>query len=133
MNAVSTASSITADADLALLKPIRNHVKKVARSLGADEDTIGDFELAVSELVTNVIEHTDDESITMIFQSENDQWILDVSGADDLDDPGDLRGSRPSTTALDGRGLFITQAVMDSVELVDIEQRRYIRCIKAIA
>lgn len=133
MIAESTATTLTVDADLALLKPIRNHVKKVARSFGADAGTIDDFELVVSELSTNVIEHTAAPHITVSFQCENDQWILEISGADDLGEPGALYASRPPHHKPDGRGLFITNALMDSVELVVLDEGSYIRCIKTVS
>lgn len=130
---MSTATSLTADANLELLKPIRNHVKRVARSFGADADTIEDFEVVVSELATNVIEHTSASTVTVSFRREATRWILEVSGADGLGDLGPLSRERPANTALDGRGLFITHALMDTVELVDIDGQRCVRCARAFS
>lgn len=131
MTSVSNATSFTAAADPTLLKLIRSYVRTVARSLGTDADSIDDFELVASELASNVIEHTSATDVTVSFRSEHDWWILEVSGAEDLGQPGALPADQPPHTALEGRGLFITHALMDTVGLVDINDRRYVRCTKA--
>jgi len=121
---------ITADTDTAMLHSIRGHIASAARDMGADEQTIDDFELVVSELATNVITHTDSGVVSIVFRHEDDRWILDVSEADTLDR---LDAGAPSNDSIDGRGLFIAHALMDVVEIVDIEQRRYVRCVKTAA
>lgn len=133
MTSASTATSFNSAADPKLLKPIRDYVKKTARSLGADATTIHDFELVASELSTNVINHTSADTVTVTFRCENDTWILDVSGADDLDERGASCPAQPPHTALGGRGLFIAHVLMDTVEIVEIDQQRYVRCTKDVS
>ncbi len=127
MTDVRVELRITADADTTELHAIRQHVTRAARDFGADDQTIDDFELVVSELATNVIDHTAADEVIVAFRLEDDRWILDVSEADTL---GHLGAGSPPHDSIDGRGLFIAQALMDVVEIVDIERRRYVRCVK---
>ncbi|MFK7920209.1 MAG: ATP-binding protein [Ilumatobacter sp.] len=122
--------SLTADTNTERLKSIRDQVVRAATECGADDETVADFELVASELTTNVIEHTTATSVMVIFRHERNQWILEVSEAHGLGGHG--LSSEPVETP-DGRGLNITRAVMDSVYLVDIDDQRFVRCIKSAA
>lgn len=120
---------LTAASDPAMIAGLRHRVAELARESGADDDVIHDLELVVSELATNVVQHTDSSTIRMIFRREPSQWVLDVDDADHLHD---LDVTAPAPTALTGRGLFIVKSVMDDVEIVDDHGRRRIRCAKRV-
>jgi len=122
---------VTVGTDAEHLATLRRHIVNAARDFGADEDTIADFELVVSELATNVIRHTAAEDLTVAFQRSESQWVLDVSDATDLSTLDQPEPDDP--TSIDGRGLFIVQAVMDDVQLIDIADQRFVRCIKLAA
>ncbi len=92
---------------------------------------MSDLELAVSELATNVVQHTGTPEITVVLRHEPDRWVLDVS---DPPCPGTIDAARlPEPDALSGRGLFIVQAVMDDVEIVDDDGHRFVRCSKLVS
>ncbi len=119
---------LTVASDPAMIATLRHRVADIARRSGATDDDVHDLELAVSELATNVVQHTDADTIQMTFRREPSRWVLDVADADGLTglDPTTV----PDPDALAGRGLFIVQAVMDEVEIVDHDGQRRLRCSK---
>lgn len=123
-------NTVTVDADPAHLATLRSHVASLARASGASDDIVDDFKLVVSELATNVIQHTDASHVTVAFERLEEGWVVDVSDADGL-----VRLHVPTVadpTRLSGRGLFLVQAVMDVVDLVDVDGRQHIRCLKLV-
>jgi anti-sigma regulatory factor (Ser/Thr protein kinase) len=88
------------------------------------------FELVVSELATNVIQHTTNETVTIAFGRTVADWQLLVSGAEELE----LSEPRavPDPAQLTGRGLLIVETVMDRVELVVVDGQQHVRCIKHV-
>ncbi|WP_420452171.1 ATP-binding protein [Ilumatobacter sp.] len=122
---------VTVDADPSELNALRTRVGRAVRASGGTTSEVEDFELAVSELATNVMRHTDAGDFAVVFTTTPDRWILDVSEADGLDDLDGLR--RPSDCDCTGRGLFIVRAVMDDVSVVDDHGTRSIRCVRSRA
>ncbi len=119
---------VTVTADPAELSGLRRQVAQVARATGATEEISDDCQLAVSELATNVINHTDTTHLTVVFRRVVAGWMLDVSNAEALND---VTGrSLPSADMLGGRGLAIASSLMDSVELVDVDGEQHIRCFR---
>ena len=119
---------VTVSAEPSELSGLRGRVADAARETGADDDVVADFELAVSELATNVILHTDSATLTVVMHRTPDGWVLDVSNADALHDLAGALDVDPIGQT--GRGLVIAQAVMDRVELVDIDGEQHIRCFR---
>lgn len=120
---------LTVDAELGHLAQLRAHVGSLAEASGASDDIVESFKLVVSELATNVMQHSDAPRVTVAFERFDNDWVVDVSDADFLDDLG--TGELPDPAELAGRGLFLVHAVMDAVALIDIEGRRHIRCLKS--
>lgn len=121
---------LTAAADPAMIAGLRHEVADLARESGADDDAVRDLELVVSELATNVVQHTDAPTIRMTFRSEPSLLVLDVDDADGVTDRH--LTSVPQPEDLTGRGLFIVRSVMDDVEIVDADGQRRLRCIKRL-
>jgi serine/threonine-protein kinase RsbW len=122
---------ITVASDTSEVASLRERICRFARTEGADESVVSDLELAVSELATNVVQHAGSPEITVVLRHEPDRWVLDVSnppGPSALD-----AAMLPEPDALSGRGLFIVQAVMDDVEIVDDDGHRYVRCSKLVS
>ena len=123
-------SYVTVDADVSQLGHLRAAVARLARQAGAPTDVVETFELVVSELATNVIQHTANKTVTIAFERTASDWQLLVSGPDELvlSEPRTV----PDPAQLTGRGLLIVEAVMDRVELVVVDGQQYVRCIKHI-
>ena len=123
-------SYVTVDADVSKLVHLRAAVALLARQAGAPTDVVETFELVVSELATNVIQHTANKTVTIAFERTASDWQLLVSGPDELvlSEPRTV----PDPAQLTGRGLLIVEAVMDRVELVVVDGQQYVRCIKHI-
>lgn len=128
----SSSASIGVLASTSALSALRHRVVEFARETGGDDMVAESLELAVSELATNVIEHTSATEIRVAVHHTPSQWTLDVAGADDLD----LEVELPDETALPSpdpavsRGLFVTRSVMDSVATVAVDGHRVVRCTK---
>ena len=113
------------------IAPLRHRVAELAREDGVDATIVDDLELVVSELATNVLLHSDAETISVIVRREPGRWVLDVADADGLENTGP--DTLPDPDALTGRGLFIVKAMMDEVELIDDGNRRRLRCTKRVS
>jgi len=122
-------AEIGVPASAAELRKLRHRVVEFARDTGGDDDVVESLELAVSELATNVIQYTDADEIHVVVQCTPSHWILDVGDADDLELPADL--PVPPATAAEGRGLFVTRSVMDTLTAIDVDGRRIVRCTKS--
>lgn len=119
---------LTVDADLANLGRLRQHVATMAEQTGADDDIIDQLQLVVSELATNAMQYNESETLTVSVTGDCSSWTIDVSNADDLTSLASP--ALPEPSALSGRGLFLVDAVMDRVELVEVDGRLHIRCVK---
>jgi serine/threonine-protein kinase RsbW len=119
---------VVVDATAVELAGLRRWASAILEGFGASASAIGDVELAVSELATNVIQHAHSSTITVTIERREDSVVLEVDDADglpdiDIDDP-----SLPPASARIGRGLFVVDSVMDSVALVTTGGSRTIRC-----
>jgi anti-sigma regulatory factor (Ser/Thr protein kinase) len=93
---------------------------------------IADLELVASELATNVIQHAQLAEIAVAVQRVGDAWIIEVDGADALTMADAVAPARPPDVEPSGRGLLIVHALTDSVEIVERDGGRLIRCLKRI-
>ena len=123
-------ASLTVAANESELWRLRSVVTSSLRDAGVEDDVVDDMELAASELATNVIQHTSSPTITVAVRSVVDGWELEVADADDIPELAAADAVAPSGGDISGRGLFIVQAVMDKVELVEVDDVRVVRCTK---
>lgn len=121
-------NGLTVPADFARLSELRSFVAALARASGAPNVVVEDFELVVSELATNVIKHSDAERLTVAFDRVADGWAIDVSNADAIAEL--VVPTVPSPEVLSGRGLVLVHAVMDAVDLIDVDGQQHVRCLK---
>ena len=129
MTGRSAQIELTMPADTSALGGLRLQLAMDASDSGVDLDVVEELVLVASELVSNVIRHTDEVDMTIRLRAVGSGWILDVSGADSMDHlPG--AGGMPDPMQQGGRGLVIVRAMMDGVDLVDEGGRRWVRCHK---
>jgi serine/threonine-protein kinase RsbW len=122
---------LTMPADVALLASLRQRVAKLLRDAGADDSVVADLKLAVSELATNVMQHSSASTVDVVLRHEPGRWVLDVDDAQAIDVLDAT--TPPDHDVLTGRGLFIVHAVMDEVEVVDEGGHRLLRCSKLVS
>lgn len=119
---------LTVESNVSNLGRLREHVALSARETGASDDIVEQLQLVVSELATNAMKYHDADTLTVAVHGDGSSWTIDVSNADGL---ADIEApSLPDPSALCGRGLFLVDAVMDRVELVDVAGRLHVRCVK---
>ena len=128
--AMQDAVAMTTTSDSIVLAPLPENVVVARRfiaswvaHLTSDRTTIGDLELAVSELVTNAIEHGDNgEPVEIAVGLDGDLLTVSVTSH------GNVTGLAPTSEwevagaeAIAGRGLGIVRAVVDRI---DVTRRR---------
>ncbi len=125
-NRVVPGVDLHAPADTAELSDIRRQVRAYVAEAGGDDDIADDLELVVSELATNVIEHTSSPTLTIRVEKTLDDWVLDVADVDDLSilDHVEL----PDRGEVTGRGLFVVASLVDDLRIVDDGDRLALRC-----
>lgn len=109
------------------LSGLRRIVREYIESAGGNRSTADDLELVVSELATNVIEHTTSPTITITIERNPEAWMIEVS---DVEGPfvlPDVAGL-PAISGPAGRGLFVVRSLVDELEVVETPTSRALRC-----
>jgi anti-sigma regulatory factor (Ser/Thr protein kinase) len=98
--------------------------------LRAPDSVVADFELAVSELVANLVEYGDGRDLTVCVDADDAQWLMEVHGGRvipvALRDPDRWAVSRGEDDR--GRGLGIVRAVMSRVRVERVDGVVVVRC-----
>jgi serine/threonine-protein kinase RsbW len=128
--AIQTRFTVTSN--VSELASLRRSVASFLGSAAADETVIADFQLAVSELATNVIEHSAERHINVLIRRSTMGWSLEMEGIDDLEQHAVTEPGPTPIDARSGRGLTIVRSVMDTVEIVEENGGRFVRCVKRI-
>jgi anti-sigma regulatory factor (Ser/Thr protein kinase) len=88
-------------------------------ALDAPGNVVHDFELAVSELVANMVEYGDGADMTVCIDADPSQWMMELRGGSVI--PPALRDPDSwSVSGVDedrGRGLGIVRSVIDTVRV----------------
>jgi len=121
-------ASFRVAADTAALHGLRRDVVDFVLGCGGDRDDADTIELATSELATNVIRHTDSDTIDVRVETTPDEWVLLVDDAEELELAGPL--TAPPATSITGRGLFVVQQLMDTLDVTTRDGHRVLRCTK---
>ena len=116
--------------DTTQLAHIRRFVRTWFEERDVPRDTIDDFELAVSELATNAIQHGAGDTIDVELTADGDGLCAVVAA--DSDHAGRIADAKTwqiaPPDAISGRGLGIVAAVMDVVEFSADSGRTVFRC-----
>jgi anti-sigma regulatory factor (Ser/Thr protein kinase) len=122
----------TFDAVPANARAARQFVAEVLQAHGATTGVIGDYTLVVSELVTNVIEHTSGTQVEIIFNlAEPHWWEVEVVGGAPFTTEQMLAPELwtvAGATEVSGRGLGIVRQLMDDVVTEVAADRVSVRC-----
>jgi anti-sigma regulatory factor (Ser/Thr protein kinase) len=120
---------ITVPAQPSELSGIRSGVRMFVERTGGDRGVAADLELVVSELATNVIEHTTAATISVLMERDATGWTIQVAHVDDASMLDNL--SLPDATSLTGRGLFVVSSLVDTLEVIDTDNVRAVRCVRS--
>jgi len=110
------------DGQTSSIRAARSFVRQAAAVVldlaGPESNLPGDLELAVSELVTNAIEHGLGEPVTVMFAATADTVVVSVRSVRTLsgiDDPSTWASPPPAVRT--GRGLAIVRSISDEVSV----------------
>lgn len=119
-------------ADTRYLSVVRRGVRNLAESMGFPREDVADVELAVSEAVTNSVEHgsapNGEPAVVVKCRGFDDLLVVEVEdggGAGQIPD-----GQQPSAQDERGRGVLMMRALMDECDDCRTEQGTRVRMIK---
>lgn len=115
---------VVTPADTAEVSSLRREIRAFIERHG-DDDVAAEMELVVSELATNVIDHTGSDNIVILIERDERRWTVDVADAENIPPLGDI--VHPTSDTMSGRGLIIVRALMDSVEVKELGDAHMIR------
>jgi serine/threonine-protein kinase RsbW len=116
--------------DLVFERVVRESAVVVAKYLGFDEDRVADLQLAVSEAVTNAIEHGNNCDINIkvgvrffvnsdrlaVQVTDQGKWNEAANAVDDAPDSMDME-DRLDHDLTRGMGIFLIQKLVDNVDV----------------
>jgi len=117
---------IRANADPSELSSLRHQVRQFVQDAGGSKDLATDLELVVSELATNVIEHTSSPTLTVSVWRTSSDWVVDVADVGDLSILDEV--ALPAMSQPTGRGLFVVSSIVDEIRIVELGVSYAIRC-----
>ncbi len=133
--------TVSLPSDMNYLDIARAFVAEIGGKVGLDASAIHDLQLAVTEAVTNVIEHAYDgdtnQRIELAIEKDGELFIVAIT------DSGQVRfdpNTKPdpdmkeylSQCRVGGLGLFLMRKLMDEVEFIQEEQRNRVRLVKRV-
>ena len=118
-----TDNCITIPSNHEYLSDVDMFIEGILRGYGADESTIADIAISVSELVNNAINHGNakDKSKNVVVEISKNSEVVTISVQDEGTgfNPDCLSDPLAEENLLKevGRGIFIVKSLMDSVEI----------------
>jgi len=110
----------------------RQFVAEQLLGFGADQSTIEDSVLVVSELVSNIVEHGDGSGLMVGIEAADPRWwLIEVSGSSAAAPRLVLHPEEWSVAAADeisGRGLGIVRRLVDDVTTQVTKGQLVVRC-----
>jgi anti-sigma regulatory factor (Ser/Thr protein kinase) len=119
------------DADLARLKEARDFAERAAIEFGLPSDACYQVKLALSEAVTNAIQHgstSAEDSIRILISEESRTLVFEVFDTGRFVPRVTRRGAMPES----GRGLEFMRLMMDEVDLRPGEHGTRLRLVKRL-
>lgn len=120
---VISGNTISIPSDPEYLADVDIFIEGILRGFGADESTIADIAISVSELVNNSITHgnklSSDKLVTVTIGRNNSKIEISVTDQGTGFNPDEIDNPIAQENLLKevGRGIFIIRSLMDSVEI----------------
>lgn len=125
---IISGNTISVPSDPEYLADVDIFIEGILRGYGADESTIADIAISVSELVNNGITHgnklSPDKRVTVTIGRNNSKVEIRVTDQGTGFNPDDIADPIAEENLLKevGRGIFIIRSLMDSVEIESTDQ-----------
>jgi len=135
---VIKGNSIAIPSDQEFLADVDIFIEGILRGFGADESTVADIAISVSELVNNAILHGNksitSKSVTVTVSKENGSVAVSVADQGSGFDPLSVESPVDDENLLKevGRGIFIVKSLMDNVAIEATSSGTTIRITKSI-
>lgn len=117
---MSRVSELSVTADLDNLKKVRSFISKAGKSLGANDDSVGDMCLVVDEAVTNVILHGYDGrkgTVEIVVEREDDALVITIRDQAKAFNPGEVEAPHLEESLMErdygGMGVFLINKLTD--------------------
>ena len=117
---MSRVSELSVTADLDNLKKVRSFISKAGKSLGANDDSVGDMCLVVDEAVTNVILHGYDGregTVEIVVEREDDALVITIRDQARAFNPGEVEAPHLEESLIErdygGMGVFLINKLTD--------------------
>ncbi len=120
---VIKGNSIAIPSNQEFLSDVDLFIEGVLRGFGADESTVADIAISVSELVNNAILHgnksNSEKTVTVTISDENGGATISVADQGGGFDPSGVENPIDDANLLKevGRGIFIVRSLMDTVDI----------------
>jgi len=120
---IISGNTISIPSDLEYLSVVDEFIEGLLRGFGADESTIADIAISVSELLNNSINHGNQSNeelpVTIVIDKEGQDISITISDEGAGFDPAEIADPLADENLLKntGRGLFIVKSLMDKVEV----------------
>jgi serine/threonine-protein kinase RsbW len=117
--------------DMVFERVVRAAAEEIGKQMGFSEDKVADLTLAVSEAVTNAIEHGNRQqreiNVGVVFSMEADRLQIRVIDQGEKSQPPEIRRSVISEESIEqgelrGLGLYLIHQLVDQVEFTTSEE-----------
>lgn len=120
---MTRVSELSVEADLGNLKKVRSFISETGKSLGANEDSVGDMCLVVDEAVTNVILHGYDGhngTVEVVVESESDALVITIRDQAKAFNPNEVEAPHLEESLIErdygGMGVYLINKLTDEAE-----------------
>ena len=120
---MTRVSELSVEADLGNLKKVRSFISETGKSLGANDDSVGDMCLVVDEAVTNVILHGYDGrqgTVQVIVESEDGALVITIRDQAKAFNPDEVEAPHLEESLIErdygGMGVFLINKLTDAAE-----------------
>lgn len=135
---VIKGNSIAIPSDQEFLPDVDIFIEGILRGFGAEESTVADIAISVSELVNNAILHgnksTLEKAVTVTISKADSEVAITVADQGGGFDPSSVENPIDDANLMKevGRGLFIVKSLMDKVDIDTSNAGTTIRITKGI-
>lgn len=128
-------SRYTLEPSPSALATLREFLRTTLKPYRLSESSVADIVSATHEAVKNAVVHNPESAgpVDVVCEVKDDAVVVEVADRGHGFDAGALSPTLPDPEAVDGRGYFLMNALMDRVETESSRSGTRVRMVKAIA